>query len=162
MDTSIITPQIHPEAKGGDRYLKFQLDARTPAAISMESIQEVLIVPTERITLMPNMPECVIGLWNRRNHIVWVIDLAQLLGLQPVDANSQHYQIIMLRVGEVRLALIVQEIKAVTRFTQLSIQSPDTSVSILPYLEGCVWHEQEQFLVLNAEAIIHSPILYNN
>lgn len=163
MDAPILTPQLHQsETSAGDSYLKFQLDPTTPAVLLMEFIQEVLIIPTGRITLMPNMPECILGLLNRRNHIIWVVDLAQLFSLQPVDANAQQYHMIVLRVEEICLGLIVQEIKGATRYTQLSVQSPEENfAAIVPYIEGCIWQQQEKILVLSAKAIIDSPILYN-
>jgi twitching motility protein PilI len=129
----------------------------------MEYVQEVLIVPVARITPMPNMPECILGLLNRRNRVLWAIDLAQVLNLQPVDANAQQYHIIIIRVEQVPLALVVQEVKGVTRFTPDCIQPPlelDES-NIIPYIDGYILQQQETLLVMNAKAVINSSILHN-
>lgn len=164
MDTPILTPQLNKvDRTEGDTYLRFQLDQQTPAILSMEYAQEVLIVPVERITPMPNMPKCVLGLLNRRNRVLWVIDLAQMLKLQPLDTNTQQYHTAIIRVGQIPLALVVQEIKGVTRFTPDCIQFPQGLVTsvVAPYLHGYILQQQEILLVLNAEAIIHSPILHS-
>lgn len=163
MDTPILAPQFsQSETSISDRYLRFQLDAATPAILSTEYIQEVFVIPTKRITFMPNMPDCVVGLLNLRNRIIWVIDLAQMLDLQPVDASSQQYHLIVIRVGDVPLGLIVYEIKQVTRFLPHALETvAENSSAIAPYLEGYLWQQQERLLVLSAEAIIHSPILYS-
>jgi twitching motility protein PilI len=148
----------------GDTYLKFQLEQQTPAILSMEHAQEVLIVPAGRITPMPNMPECVLGLLNRRNRVLWVIDLAQMLQLQPLDTNVQQYHIVIIRVGQVPLGLVVQEVKGVTRFKLDCIQSPMGLVTsaLTPYVHGCIMQQKEVILVLDAEAIVHSPILHSD
>jgi twitching motility protein PilI len=159
MDTQILTPQ--PNQVIGDIYVKFQVETHTPAILSMEFVQEVLIVPVTRITPMPNMPECVLGLLNRRNRVLWAIDLAQVLNLQPVDANAQQYHIIIIRVAQFPLALVVQEVKGITRFTPDCIQPPGVdAANIIPYLDGCIL-QQETLLVMNAKAIVNSSLLHS-
>jgi twitching motility protein PilI len=146
------------ERKQGDNYLRLYLDRQTPAILSMEYAQEVLIVPFGRITPMPNMVECVWGLFNWRSRVLWVVDLAQMLKLQPLDTTSQQYHMAIVRVGNTPLGLVVQEIKGVTQFTPERIQSPTGLVSskLTPYLHGCIQQQQEILLVLNPEAIVHS------
>ncbi len=165
MDNPILAPHLNQvDRTVGDTYLKFQLEQQIPVTLSMEQAQEVLIVPTGRITPMPNMPECVLGLLNRRNRVLWVIDLAQMLQLQPLDTNVQQYHIVIIRVGQVPLGLVVQEVKGVTRFTLDCIQSPMGLVTsgLTPYVRGCILQQKEVILVLDAEAIVHSPILHSD
>lgn len=159
MDTQILAPQVNQLAD--DVYLRFQVDSHTSAILSMEYVQEVLVVPVTRITPMPNMPECVLGLINRRNRVLWVIDLAQVLNLQ-LDTNTQQYHIVIIQVG-IPLALIVQEVKGITRFTLDRIQSTVELVGsdITPYISGYIVQEQETILVMNAAAIMQSPTLHN-
>lgn len=164
MDTPILTPDLNQvDSAVGDTYLKFQMDQQIPAILSMQHAQEVLIVAAGRITPMPNMPKCVLGLLNRRNRVLWVIDLAQMLQLQPIETNVQQYHIVIIRVGQVPLALVVQEVKGITRFPPDCIQSPMGLVTsgISPYLHGCILEEEEILLVLNAEAIVASPIFHS-
>lgn len=160
MDTPILTSQINQEDKSlGDSYLKFHLDPQTPAILAMEHVQEVLLIPPRRITPMPNMPECVLGLINRHNRVVWGIDLAQMLSLQPLSTNAQHYNVVIVKVGKSPLGLVVQEVKGLTRFTPDSIQAPTGLVNsfLTSYLHGCILQQQEVLLVLNAKAIMVSP-----
>lgn len=152
------------EKSSDDRYLKFHLDQHSPAILAMEHVQEVLIVPPRRITPMPNMPEYVLGLLNRRSRVVWVIDLAQALGLQPLGINTQQYSVVIIQVKQITLGLLVQEVNGVTHFSSDLIQAPTELVisALIPYLHGCVFQEPEVLLVLNAEAIVLSPTLYKN
>jgi twitching motility protein PilI len=156
MNTSLL--EVDPEL--GDAYLKFQLDRQTPAILSMEYAQEVVVIPGERITPIPNMPKCVLGLVNRHNKVLWVINLAEILDLQPLDTKGQNYHIVIIRVGQILLGLVVQEVKGITRFTPDCIQ-PQIGFAtprLAPYLNGCVFQQEEVLLLLNAEAIVHSPI----
>jgi twitching motility protein PilI len=153
------------EKSSGEKYLKFHLEQQTPAILAMEYVQEVLILPSRRITPMPNMPECVLGLLNRRNRVLWVIDLAQLLGLQPVGTNVQHHNnVVIVKDKQVTLGLLVQEVKGVAHFTPDLMQAPTELITsaLIPYLDGCITQEEETLLVLNTQAIVLSPTLYRN
>jgi positive phototaxis protein PixI len=161
MDSSQIAPPIEPENKQSfDSYLTFYLNDRTPALLLMEYVQEVIIIPQSRLTPMPNMPECVLGLLNRRSRILWVVNLAQLLNLNAPNSTTQQYQIVIIHVGQVKLGLVVQSAKGVAHFPSKSSQAPiELSGYLAPYVSGCIPQEQENLLVLDAKAIAHSPNL---
>jgi len=152
------------QQKVGKAYLKFQLDQLTPAVLSMPHVQEAIVVPARRITLMPNMPACVLGLLHQRGQVLWTINLPQMLNLQTLNLDVSHYNIIIVRVGNIPLGLVVQEVKGVMRSPSNAIQSPVGVVAptLVPYLQGCILQPQEVLLVLDAEAIVHSPILRSN
>ena len=152
------------ETNSGDSFLKFHLEQQTPAILAMEQVQEVLIIPARRITAMPNMTESVLGLLNRRNRVLWVIDLARLLGLQPLGTNALQYNVVIIQAKQISLGLLVQEVKGVTHFMPDLIQAPTELVTsaLIPYLSGCIFQEQELLLVLSAEAIVLSPTLYRH
>lgn len=154
----------HPNKKNlGDAYLKFQFGQQTPAVLSMSQAQEVFVLPVGRLTAMPNMPPYVMGLLNRRSKVLWVIDLAKMVGLPGIETNVQHYNSVIINSGSVSLLLIVQAVEGVLRLTPENIQPPLGQVSsgLVPYLRGCVLLDTEILLVLDAEAIIRSPLLHN-
>ncbi|MCU0527189.1 MAG: chemotaxis protein CheW [Elainella sp. Prado103] len=162
-----IQPMVASNAVGAkeETYLKFRLDAQTAAVIPARSIQEAFILPARQLTAMPNLPAALLGLTNRRNQIIWVVDLAQLLGLSIFDASTRQYNLLLIQVGMLQLGLAVHGIEGMVRLSTDRIQAPigQMSVSLLPYLQGCTWTSQndqpEILLVLDAEAITQSPIL---
>ncbi|MBD3881034.1 purine-binding chemotaxis protein CheW [Phormidium tenue FACHB-886] len=163
MTSSAIAPasSLH---KAGETYLKFHLSRQIPAVLSMRYIQEAMILPSRRLTPMPNVPAPMMGLMNRRSRVIWVVDLAQLLGLAVFDAaSSQQYTLILIQVGSVPLGLAVYQVEGIMRLEADTIQSPvgQVSTTLLPYLRGCVLQQQtkEVLLVLDAEAIAQSPVL---
>jgi twitching motility protein PilI len=152
----------------GDAYLKFRLGYQTPAVFSMRYVQEALILPARRLAPMPNMPAPMLGLMNRRSRVLWVIDLAHMLGLATLDANVQQYTIIQIQVGSVPLGLAVHQVEGMIRLPTDVIQSPlgHVTATLVPYLRGCILQQQDQtqeiVLVLDAEAVVQSPILTNS
>lgn len=166
MDLSAIAlPPSPAQAPVGDAYLKFRLTPQTAAMLSMKEVQEALILPTRRLTLMPNMPPCMVGLTNRRNRVAWVVDLPQLLDLPELDTSLQQYPIVMIQVGAVLLGLMVHQIDGLVWFKPEEIQTAiePRAATLAMYLRGCALQQQEQqqeiLLVLDAEAIVQSPAL---
>ncbi|AFY76941.1 MAG: purine-binding chemotaxis protein CheW [Hydrococcus sp. C42_A2020_068] len=165
MNLSTLNLQSNRSQKAvGQAYLKFQLDAKTQAALSMDAAQEVLIVPSSRLTFMPNMPYCVLGLLNQRSRVYWVVDLPQLLEMPMLPSDTQQYNITIARSGNMALALAVLTVRGVTRFLPEAIQSPIGTVApgLTPYLQGLVPQEREILLVLDPEAILNSTALNAN
>ncbi len=164
MNTSsslVLSPQR--QKTSGESYLKFQLNQETSAVFSMTHTQEVLVVPVQTVAPMPNMPACMLGLMNRRSRVLWIIDLAQMLNLPPLN-SSRQYNVIIVRVGSVPLGLVVQTVKGPVRLLAEQIQSPVGQVTsgLIPYLRGCVLQQREIILVLDASAIVQSSIFQNH
>ncbi|GAB4523993.1 MAG: hypothetical protein Tsb0014_02100 [Pleurocapsa sp.] len=144
-------------------YLQLQLNANISAVVPMKYTQEVFTISSRRITPMPNMPDCILGLLNQRSRVFWIADLSQMLNMQPVDRNLQQYHLAIIRFQDVPLGVIVSQIKGVMRLNQKEIQSPQEKVipSLEPYLHGYCQQQDKRILVLNPEALINSPILHS-
>jgi twitching motility protein PilI len=141
-------------------YLKFTLGLQG-ALIATHQVQEAITVPTARVTPMPNMPPALLGLINRRSQVLWVTDLALLLGLPVAYPNSQQYNLVLMQTGNVLLGLRVHAIEGILNLPAVAVQSPPAHIpnSLVPYLRGCVLQAGEVLLVLDAEAILRSPTL---
>ena len=165
MNLAITLPNDRLAKPIGEMYLKFRLNAHAPAVLSMRAVQEALVLPSRRLTPMPNVPSAMMGLMNRRSRVIWVVDLAQLLELSALDFNAQQYTLILIQAGSVQLGLAVQQVEGMIRLQPDEIQSPvgQISAALVPYLRGCALQQQEQkseiALVLDAEAIVQAPIL---
>jgi twitching motility protein PilI len=151
------------ESNLGDAYLKFQLNQHTSAVLSIKHTQEVIVLPKESVTSIPNMPAAVLGLVNWRSRIIWVVDLAKMLNLDSLNHRGQQYNTIIIRSELGLLSLVVSEIKGTSRFLADAIQSPKSQVphSLLAYLRGCVYQDNDILLVLDTQAIMESAIIMN-
>ena len=95
------------QESGLDTCLKFSIDPQTVGLLESEFIQEVLTIRASHIMPVPNKPSCILGILSRRRRVYWAIDLAMLLGLQPLDQNIRLYEVILISVQQLSLALIV-------------------------------------------------------
>jgi positive phototaxis protein PixI len=140
----------------GDPFLRFRLDDQTTAVVPMHQTQEAIVLPVGRVSVIPNLPSSVLGLFNRRSSLLWLVDLPEILGFEPIDRHRHTYDIALIKVGSNPLAVAVQSIQGVVRFTQEEIKSPIGSFNpaLTPYLCGWILQEQELVLVLDPEAII--------
>ena len=149
-----------------DAYLQFQLEENTFALLLMAHIQEVFTLRSTAITAMPNLPEHVLGLLNRRSHISWMLDLARLLGFPPLSHNSRQYTVILIEVDNALLGLAVQSVKGVLRTATDQIQSPPTTAdnaALIAYLRGYVIPKSgSPLLVLDAGALTRMPVLQDS
>jgi positive phototaxis protein PixI len=152
-----IAAQIKLNARAiGNPHVRLRLDNETIAAVNTDLAQEVMVIPQQRLTVMPNMPPAVMGLLNHRSRIFWVLDLPRLFGLTPLDPRLSEYHLAILRVNNKSVALAVQQVEGVARFTPEEIESPlehELAAELVPYLQGCIPQGEDVLLVLDAAAI---------
>ncbi|NEZ62349.1 purine-binding chemotaxis protein CheW [Leptolyngbyaceae cyanobacterium CCMR0082] len=142
-------------------FLKFQLAPNVVAMFPARAVQEAVVLPTRRVMAMPNMPAALLGLTNRRGRVFWVANLVRLLGLPVPDHHSQQYSLIVVQGQSTPLALQVEAIDGMVSFPPEAIHPPPNNVSsiILPYLTGCITHNDETIFILDVEALLQSPVL---
>ncbi|MBE9234262.1 purine-binding chemotaxis protein CheW [Cuspidothrix issatschenkoi LEGE 03284] len=162
MQTDSNYPTIHTNKE--DSYLKFQLNQQTGAVLSISHTQEAIVTPVTSVTVIPNMPPCILGLMNWRSHIIWIVDLPKMFNLESLDYRLRQYNIIIIQIESMILGVVVQEIQGTTKFTVDDIRSPVGQVasSLVPYLCGCIVQQEEILLVLDAVHILQSEILRIN
>ena len=159
---SSVLPTTHRLTKNqGEMFLKFRLDEQTTAVVPMHQIKEAIVLPVGRVSVIPNLPSPILGLFNRRSSLLWLVDLPEILGLESIDRHRQSYDIILLKVEQTPLAIAVRQVQGVVRFTQEEIGSPIGSFNpeFTPYLRGWILQNKELVLVLDPEAIINTQLL---
>lgn len=143
-----------------DAYLKVKLDTNTRAAISVKDTEEAITVSWHKLTLMPNLPFWNLGLLYRNGQVFWVVDLAALLQLEALDRNSQKYNVVIAKIGDLRMGLAVQEIDAVINLNMDLTKLTHEKSNLNRHVRGCVLCGGELLLVLNTNLIMHSPLLH--
>ena len=127
----------------GNAYIKFQLTSDTSALLSMDRVEESLIVKAEQITTLPSMPKSAIGMMASRDRVFCVFDLAQLLALPSSLINPRQYQLIVLQTisePSIYIGFAVTQLQGIVRLSTEQIQtSLDTlSPNLAPYCNGAV------------------------
>jgi positive phototaxis protein PixI len=70
-----------------------------------EQISEILTLELAQIVPMFDLPEAVMGVCNRRSNILWVVDLACLLDLEPLYIQSDRQQCSVIVIQQQQLCI---------------------------------------------------------
>jgi purine-binding chemotaxis protein CheW len=89
-----------------DRHVLFRV-ARERYALPLEAVREV-VLPQPPFALVPRTGGAVRGVMNLRGRVVAVIDLAELMGLEPRALAAGHGQVIILERDKRALGLLIE------------------------------------------------------
>ncbi|MBW4664097.1 MAG: chemotaxis protein CheW [Chroococcus sp. CMT-3BRIN-NPC107] len=160
-------------AKSQEQFLRFHLAPDFNAALPVEQMTEVFTVSTTKVVPIPHMPAWVIGVYNWRGEILWLVDLGYLLGGTPLyqqaDSRSLYTAIVVnsqqsgarqgnSTAGKKMLGLAVNRVEDMEWFNSDLIQSPPESAvseALVPFLRG-YWlkNSGEIVVVLDGNSII--------
>lgn len=133
------------------QFLRFVLLPDTNLMISLPEIAAVLKIPFGQIIPIPEMPSWVIGVYNWRGEIVWMIDLGQLLGFTPWYQQSvvasNHKAVVIhpstqdrkSRTSGDLVGLIVSDVNDIELCNVNELHSPPASAvtpDLAPFLRG--------------------------
>ncbi|AFZ30009.1 CheW protein [Gloeocapsa sp. PCC 7428] len=170
------TPSIATEQTTGvtQQFLRVHLVPDTTAMLAVNQITEVLTIPIAQVVPIPHMPGWVLGVYNWRGEILWIVDLGHLLGLTPLSQQTTYYSTytaVVIRnaqsekftpgnqnTGEKMLGLLVNRVEDLESCNPDIIQSPPQSAvkpELVPFLRG-YWLKPtgEITVVLDGNSII--------
>lgn len=162
MDTQ---PEVFPLQRAnqqlGQPFLRFSVAAQHAALMSMRQVQEVLMLPAQRLTAMPNMPGCLLGLMNRGNRIFWLVDLGQLLGVGRLDPTNNQYMVAIIQTEQTLLGLAVEKVHNMMWLDPDRIQPVPNYLTphFANYVEGCLLQDRQVTWVLDIPSLLQSPVL---
>ncbi|MGF1589187.1 MAG: chemotaxis protein CheW [Pleurocapsa sp.] len=151
------------------QFLKFQLHPDTKVMLPLKQITEVLKIQFNQIVPIPQMPAWVMGVYNWRGEILWMLDLGHLMGLDSWDQHrlnrSNHTAIVLSPAGKnqtgadtgIHLGLVVAGAEDLETCDPATIQSAlgsKVTARLGNFLQG-YWLKPggEMILVLDAAAI---------
>jgi positive phototaxis protein PixI len=148
------------------KFLSFNLGTRDIAVISLQQITEVVQVPLAEICCVPQMPSCVLGIYNWRGEMLWLVNLEEMLGyktlLQQRNLLSKMMTIVLENNGKY-LGLLVRQLMDIEWLDTQQMKPPFAelfSPEISPLFQGYFIDTSENMMLnLDAPAIIDSPIL---
>jgi positive phototaxis protein PixI len=161
MKGATLTPTKTQGKSIGEPFLRFKLDDRTTAVIPMNETQEAISLAAAKISPIPNLPTAILGLIDRRSRLLWLTDLAEILGLKPLDRHRYSYDVISIESSGNSLAIAVEKIEGTMRFPSSEIRSPigNFNPGFTPFLRGWILEDKQVILVLDPRSIINSRSL---
>ena len=154
-----------------EQFLRFRLEPSTKVMLPIEQITEVLKIAIGHIVPIPEMPSWVMGVYNWRGEILWMLDLGHLIGLnswyeQGINATnytalvlseSNHKNAKVKAMERASLGLIITQVEDIEWCNPGVIHSPPASAitaELAPFLRG-YWlkPDGETIWTLNGSAI---------
>jgi len=153
--------QVDQSQRGSLQFLRFPLDDRTHAMLPVEQLTEVLTLVSGQVVPIPEMPAWVLGVYNWRGEILWVVDLGQLVGGRSLHQHTTLLPSYMVLVAQYqrsgsssRLGLAVRTVDDLHWCDPSDIASPPPAVvtpQLAPFLRGyTLGTDGEMLLALDA------------
>jgi positive phototaxis protein PixI len=143
-----------------------------------QQVTELLNIPLDRVVPMPHLPPTVMGVYNWRGEILWIVDLAKLLGLNTSTRNYRSLQptIVMTSIVDGDLSpggedlsvstigLVVDAIAEIEWYSLETTHIPAPNhiyPELLPWSRG-IWQSVtgENLLVLDGQSILERADLH--
>ena len=127
-----------------------------------QGVTELIDIPSDRVVPIPHLPPAVIGVYNWRGEILWVVDLAILLGANTrrYHPERRFYPTIAVSSGDNTIGLVVAEIADI-EWCELvpSIAHPDPQLS--PWIKGAaIATTGERLMILDELALVDRADLH--
>lgn len=161
-----------PPSETDEQFLRLLLMPDTTVILPVRHLSEVLTIPMNQIVPIPHLPGWVMGIYNWRGEILWMVDLGHLFGLTPwyeYPSNRVNFSAIVLNLGDRALptstrnemvGLVVHEVDDIEWCNSEEIRQLAASFVIpgmAPFLRGYWWKpDGEMLAVLNPEAIFNA------
>ncbi|MEB3190765.1 MAG: chemotaxis protein CheW [Snowella sp.] len=140
------------------QFLRFYLEPDMVAMLPVMQLSEVLTIALGEIVPIPHLPPWVMGVYNWRGEILWMVDLGALLGLTPWHqqmASTRSYYRALILNGAISvkqtekvyrgqnsnqmLGLVVTRVEDIEWCNTDELQSPpaaSVSTQLIAYLRG--------------------------
>jgi len=129
------------------RLVTFTVDG-LHCAIALEQVEEVVAMPA--ITALPGLSERLLGMVNLHGIACLVVDLRRALA-RPATAVDPTQQLLILRVGDRRMAAAADRVEGVVVATADPVPSSHQAGSLI---QGVVTSESRSILVLDASRLM--------
>ncbi|MBR8826938.1 MAG: chemotaxis protein CheW [Gomphosphaeria aponina SAG 52.96 = DSM 107014] len=133
--------ELAARKKKVEKFLQFQL-GKDKGLLWAEIVREIITVPESEILPVPQMPECVIGIYSWRSEMLWIVDLENLLGYHSPLLNSSANLSLMTMIVELDgqfLGLVVQDVNDIVEYDLQAMQPPSLELFsgfLLPFILG--------------------------
>jgi chemotaxis signal transduction protein len=170
-----------PEAEQS-QFLRFYFNSNEAALLPLEGIKEVLKVPVTAILPVPQMPPSVIGVYNCRGTILWLVDLGKQVGFggiaesgwhrfaqspnpagamrSPFNLARQLLTVIVVEIEHQTLGLVVPNVLDIEQHPLQHMQPPAADLfapGLLPFIQGLLARSGTP--VLSLSALMHDSTL---
>ncbi|NEQ66696.1 MAG: chemotaxis protein CheW [Symploca sp. SIO1B1] len=146
-----------------NHFLSFSLNSEIWAMLPSQQLATIISLDPNTIVPIPDMPAAVVGVFPWQGEVLWLVDLAYLLGFEPLLTPDYHQsKRNVLRVTSLgkTLGLLVHQVGQLIKCKTEEIQLPPTKMitsTTAQYIKGMVRNYQgEALLIVDVEAILET------
>lgn len=141
------------------QFLSFFLTESLQAVVDTAYLSEILSIDLNQIVPIFHLPEAVMGIFNHRGEVLWIVDLACLLGLDALFVQNycQAYSVLVLQHQRSRVGFAVRHVGQLIGCLPSTIHPLQCAlgVTLTAQLLNCLagWHQSaagERLLVLDS------------
>jgi purine-binding chemotaxis protein CheW len=123
------------------------------------AVEEIFFLP--ELTAIPEAPRDIIGVVNVRGYILPVMDLNLRFGYHAVENYQTSDSVIVLKSGNLRVGIIVNEVQDVKNIktenisSEISVGREFTKTQRRKFISGIAKHEEDIIVIIDSENLIH-------
>ncbi|MCU0533654.1 MAG: chemotaxis protein CheW [Hydrococcus sp. Prado102] len=157
-----------------EQFLRFYLEPDIAGMLSLSQLTEVLTIPVNQILPIPHMNPSMMGVYNWRGEILWMVDLGHLVGLTSLSKpnfKTSNYRAMVLQLAfdnsTQEIGLVVDRIDDIEWCHPHELESPSTTINpkLVPFLRGC-WikpePESKSLVAFDGNAIFNQLSVISN
>jgi purine-binding chemotaxis protein CheW len=140
-----------------EQHVVFTL-AGTDYAVPIGNVLE--IGRPHAVTPVPNAPEWVLGVANRRGDVISITDLRAFLGLDQPGPDSTGRMLVVRSLREdLTTGLVVDRVKEICKvpLERITLAASPIQDQVAPYLRGVSEHGGRLLVLLDCEQLLLSP-----
>jgi positive phototaxis protein PixI len=145
----------------GQRFLRVQVCPESTALLAVDELVAIAPITITDILPVPHMPNCVLGLYNWRGDMLWLIDLGQQVGFAGLlQLGSSSFIVVIVEVNNQTMGLCVPQAHDIESHDPQLIQPASSemfSAQFLPFVKGYLTGDRTT--VLNIPKVLQDPAL---
>ncbi len=147
------------------KFLIFNVGEQDKAVIPLNDVAEVMQVSLKEICGVPQMPDSVLGIYNWRGEMLWLVDLESMLGYEPRSQDAHGFSKLMTVVVQNQgksLGFLVNRLMDIEGIETVDMKPPSDELftsKILPFLQGYFISETEEMIMnLDVPSVLQAPM----
>ncbi len=147
----------------GGKFLRFAFPSGENALLGVDFAAEIIIVRISEVLPVPQMPPYILGAYNWRGEMLWLVDLGRLLGFSPLlDRRPipDSAMTIVCEFGEKTVGFAVDRALDLETYDLEKLHPSDRelfSPQLIPFLRGFFLDDRnDTIIVLDAKSIFEA------
>lgn len=141
------------------RYSVFSVSGKL-FGLEMSKVREVL--PPPKVTLLPNVPTHVVGVYNLRGNIISLIDIQQILSLNSTEKKDTD-MVLVVESSDFLISFVVEKVLDFVEVENSKVQLPSKNIPArMAYFIRGIYETDKmgQIYLFETEKLLNSSVIF--